>query len=248
MFKQKNNYYQLKKTLKKEDSRTVCCLSKNHKNIIYDEFLCHLPMAILSLSVCLFLVALLNEIMAFLTVKKLYQLFYLNLFHIAHYIHILCASFSSFYSCYGTQKNSSYKQILFYIFFALINSIIFCTLSDILLPFLGTLFFQNNVVMHICLFCKTDLINALFFSIFGILSGYALSRGDHEYSYKVAKKVHIGHIWFGCIASILYLFSQLDINISSHASSLFTILFISILAPCIFSDICLPFLIKQYTK
>lgn len=87
----------------------------------------------------------------------------------------------------------------YFIFFALINSIIFCTLSDILLPFLGTLFFQNNVVMHICLFCKTDLINALFFSIFGILSGYALSRGDHEYSYKVAKKFTLDT--FGLVVS-----------------------------------------------
>lgn len=246
MLEKKHYNCQLKN--KAEKKKTICCISKNHNNIIYDEFLCHLPMAILSLSVSLFFMTFFNEILSLLTIEKIYHAIYLNLFHIAHYIHILCASFSSFYSCYGIQKKSSCKLVLFYVFFALINSIIFCTISDMLLPFLGTLFFQSNITIHICLFCKTDFINALLFSIFGILAGYSLHRGDQNYSYIVAKKVHTGHIWFGCIASILYLFSQINLNIVSHASSLFAILFISILVPCIFSDICLPFLIKKYTN
>lgn len=251
MFKNKHSSQFIKKdsishSIRQDHIKKICCTSHSSKNIIISEFLCHLPMAILALSVSLFLVASINEYIIFLGLQN--TLFYLNLFHISHYIHILCASFSSFYSCYSLTKSINKRSILFYIIFAFINSMVFCTISDMIFPAIGSLYFQNTITMHLCLFCKSDFLNATLFSCFGILAGFCLEKGDKEYSYQIAKKVHIGHIWFGCIASILYLFSQITINIASNASILFIILFISILVPCIFSDICLPYLIAQYKK
>jgi hypothetical protein len=249
MLKNKYTSYNIKKQLsesEKKNTKKICCTPGGHKNPIFEEFLCHLPMAILALCVSLILFTLIHEICNFFGPGKIYKSFYMNIFHVAHYIHILCASFASFYSCYTNTNYIRKNNIILCMIFSLINSIFFCTIADMILPACGSLLFNKNMHIHICLLCKHDFFNSLLFSLFGIFAGFCLERGDKEYSYTIAKKVHLGHVWFGCIASILYLFSQIQVNIADNAGLLFIILFISTLVPCIISDICLPFFMNKY--
>lgn len=221
----------------------TCCIS-NKGNMLFQEFLCHLPMSILSLSISLFLLiffdGFFSELISIVIKKNLYS----NLFHMSHYIHILFASFASFYAF--SQSFLSEKKLLLGAILAMINSFIFCTLADIVLPTLGALFLDNTIEIHLCFLHWNDMFNALFFSLFGIFASYCLIKGNKKYAAVIAKNVHLGHVWFGCIAALFYLFSQIQIDIILNISFLFALLFLSVVVPCIFSDICIPYLFNSY--
>ena len=221
----------------------TCCVS-NKGNLLFQEFLCHLPMSVLALSISLFLLILFDgffsEIITIVIKKNIYS----NLFHMAHYIHILFASFASFYAFSNTLVSE--KKLLLGGILAMINSFLFCTLADIVLPNLGALFLDNNIHIHLCFLHLEDMLNALSFSLFGVLAAYSLIHGNKKYADKIAQKVHLGHVWFGCIAALFYLFSQIQINIITNSSVLFILLFLSVVIPCIFSDVCIPYLFNLY--
>ncbi len=224
------------------DSKT-CCVSEK-SNIIVQEFLCHLPMSILALLISLFFLIFFDGIFSEIIAINIKKNLYLNLFHMSHYIHILFASFASFYAFSNVFLTG--KKAILGAFLALINSFLFCTLADMILPTFGTFFLDNNISIHLCLFHFDDMMNAIFFSLFGIFASYCLIHGNKKYASIVAKKVHLGHVWFGCIASLFYVFSQIQINIIFNISLLFIILFFSVVIPCIFSDICIPYFFGLY--
>lgn len=219
-----------------------CCLNNTNKNnIVWQEFLCHLPMSILALSISLLCLTFFDNLITCSFPAFIKKIIYMNFFHIAHYIHILCASFGSFYLCCNI-NNSSYKKIILIIVFSFLNSLIFCTLADIILPALGSLLLDESIKIHMCFLHTHDIWNAVIFSLFGIFAAFCLQYGEREYGNKIAKKVHLGHVWFGCIASLLYILSEINIDIMKSISILFIILFFSVIIPCVFADICLPFL------
>jgi hypothetical protein len=255
MLKTRFNSHNFKNNPRKQYSKTSkpqssgghnisCCQNQNKKNILFQEFLCHLPMAILALCISLLCLTFFDNIISHTFILSIRQSMYGNLFHIAHYIHILCASFGSFYACYNNDT-SNYKKTFFTIIFSLINSLLFCTLADIVLPALGGLLLNSGIQIHICFFHMSDIINAFVFSIFGIFSAYCLQNGEKQYSLKIAQKVHLGHVWFGCIASLLYILSQIKIDVIESISILFLILFFSVIIPCVLSDICLPYFFNK---
>jgi hypothetical protein len=201
-------------------------------------------MSILALSISLFLLIFFDGFFNALLTLNIKKNIYLNLFHISHYIHILLASFASFYSF----KNSltGEKKTLLGIFLAIINSFFFCTLADAILPIIGALLLDNSINIHFCFLHFHDMFNAIFFAIAGIFASYCLMNGNKEYAKKIAKKVHLGHVWFGCIAALFYIFGQINIDIILYISFLFLLLFFSVVIPCILSDICIPYFFNIY--
>lgn len=224
--------------------RKPCCLS-NKGNPLIQEFLCHLPMSILALSISLFFLILLDGFFSQISALKIKQVIYLNLFHIAHYVHILFSSFASFYSF--SYLLTSKMKLIFASVLSILNSFIFCTLADIILPTIGGFFLDNNIDFHFCFLHLDDIINALLFAIFGLLAAYCLINGNKQYAEAIARKVHLGHVWFGCIAALFYLFAEIQVNVILNSSFLFLILFFSVVIPCIFSDICTPYLFNRCT-
>lgn len=221
----------------------ACCVS-NKGNVLFQEFLCHLPMSILALSISLFLLIFFDGFFSELISLVIKRNVYSNLFHMSHYIHILFASFASFYAF--CNSFISEKKLLLGAILAIINSFFFCTLADIVLPTIGAFFLDNNIVMHLCFLHGGDLFNAIFFSIGGVFAAYCLIHGNKKYAAVIAKKVHLGHVWFGCISALFYLFSQINIDIIVNISFLFGLLFLSVVIPCIFSDVCIPYFFNLY--
>jgi hypothetical protein len=221
-----------------------CCIS-NRGNVLIQEFLCHLPMSILALSISLFLLIFFDGFFSQILSVSIKKTVYSSLFHMSHYIHILFASFASFYAFFNTAFVSQ-RKIIFGALLAIINSFIFCTLADMVLPTIGAFFLDNAIEMHFCFLHYNDMFNALFFAVFGVVAAYCLVSGNKKYAMVIAKKVHLGHVWFGCLAALFYLFSQLQMDIISNISFLFIILFLSVVVPCIFSDVCMPYFLNLY--
>jgi hypothetical protein len=222
----------------------ACCIS-NKGNVLVQEFLCHLPMSILALSISLFVLILFDGFFSQISSIVIKKTVYSNLFHMSHYIHILFASFASFYA-FSNNLFFSEKKIIFGVLLAMINSFLFCTLADMVLPTIGALFLDNTIDMHFCFLHYDDMVNAILFSVFGVFAAYCLVRGNKKYATVIAQKVHLGHVWFGCLAALFYLFSQLQIDIIINISFLFMILFLSVVIPCIFSDVCIPYFFNLY--
>jgi hypothetical protein len=261
MFKKKfhNNKYDDKKSFQNHNEEIIkkkhiddsessylnqaCCITHKGGNVLLQEFLCHLPISILALSVSIFLLILFDGVLSEFINLTIKENIYLNLFHISHYIHILFASFASFYAF---SNFFMLKKIWLGIILAILNSFLFCTLADIILPTLGVYFLNSTISIHFCFLHYDDLFNALSFSLFGIFAAYCLLQGNKKYALVIARKVHLGHVWFGSISAILYLFSQIQINVISHVTFLFILLFLSVVIPCIFSDICMPYFFNLY--
>jgi hypothetical protein len=224
----------------------ACCFS-NKGNVLVQEFLCHLPMAILALSISLFLLIFFDGFFSEMISPVIKKIVYSNLFHMSHYIHILFASFASFYA-FSNNSFISEKKIVLGVVLAMINSFLFCTLADMILPTIGAFFLDNTIEIHFCFLHYDDMFNALFFATFGILAAYFLVKGNKKYAIIIAKKVHLGHVWFGCLAALFYLLAQLQINIIANISFLFMILFLSVVIPCIFSDVCIPYIFNLYVN
>lgn len=223
----------------------VMCHSHRGGNYIFSEFLCHLPMAIFSLSICILLFVFINGIISQLSSFMNPKIIYSDFFHISHYIHILCASYASFYffgrnsDIYSVKKNVGYALVSF------LNATLFCTLADIILPSLGGLILGQNIPLHLCFFCFHDFLNIVLFSLFGILASLILLLGSKEYANGIAKRVHIFHVWFGALSALLYIASQIEFDPSHNSGFLFILLFFSVVIPCIFSDIVIPFIVEN---
>lgn len=218
------------------------CCKLNKNNSIFQEFLCHLPMAILALSISLLCIVFFDGVLKELIPLQAKQYIYNDLFHVSHYIHILFASFASFFAF---MNSFVLRNIFLGAFLALFNSFFFCTLADMVLPTLGGFILSYPVTMHFCFLHMQDLLNVFCFALFGIFAAYCLNRGNKQYALLIGQKVHIGHVWIGCIASLLYLLSQVTIIWTADVAFLLIILFFSVVIPCIISDICIPVLISS---
>jgi hypothetical protein len=231
-----HRYYESEKN---HSPLTPCCVA-HHKSSFIQEFLCHLPMSILALCVSLLCVVFFDGALKQLIAVDVKSAIYNDLFHVSHYIHILLSSFASFFVF---RSHFVFNNVFWGVAASLVNSFFFCTLADIILPSLGGALLGYDVALHLCFLHTQDLLNVLLFASFGIFAAYALSKGDRKFGMLVAEKVHLGHVWSGCIASLFYLLSQIHISYwANEVGWIVLLLFFSVVAPCIFSDFCVPFL------
>lgn len=243
-YSRQNNYEEIKPKLTHEHysskSKINCC-NINKNNSLFQEFLCHLPTAILALSISVLFIVFFDGILKEVLSNQAKKIIYNDLFHVSHYFHILLSSFAGFFAfSQGTFFNNFFIRA----FFTFSNSFLFCTLADIILPSLGGMLLGYPVSVHLCFFHLQDFINVIFFSFFGIIAAYCLTKGNKDFALVIAQKVHLGHVWIGCIASLLYLLSQISVSWTAEIGFLFITLFFAVVIPCIISDICIPLLLQ----
>ena len=236
-----NNYRPQKSNQDHEHGECGC----SHQHSILEELFCHTPLAIFALSLSYGVFFLLN---IFLTNNSSIDIqpVYGQLFHIIHYIHILCAIISSMmmFNKYAV-KNKLVISLL-----SVINSILFCTLSDIIFPTIATKFLDISIPIHFCFLHTDDLFNLGLFALLGVIGGISLLYGNKKQSISIARILHVGHIWFGCIAALLYILAHCDIDWFVNSGSIICLLFVSVVIPCIISDVIIPIAlsIKIFSK
>jgi hypothetical protein len=227
------------------DNDETCCNGKNlykHENSILKEFWCHFPTAIISL--CFSLLCAIIFISIFKAIKDDSYDICFSIFHVFHYNHILLAVMTGFFSFLKFFN----KNYIISFLISMFNSILFCSLSDIVIPSLGSFFIGTPIKMHLCIFNIDDTINLLIFGLFGSIGAYALHKSEKESSEKFLNWVHIAHVWISSFSATFYIFSFVNISDHLEIGSFFILLTISVVFPCILSDTIIPIAISKYLQ
>jgi len=130
---------------------------------------------------------------------------------------------------------AKYKRALWLgVFVAVLTSSITCTLSDIVLPYLGGIALGYDMHFHICII--EEPLTAWSFIIGGALLGFLLSSSLR----KLSRFTHGLHILLSSTAAGMYLITYGVEVISIKALIFLPILIISVLVPCVMNDIGVP--------
>lgn len=130
---------------------------------------------------------------------------------------------------------SKYKKTVWLgVIVAILTSSITCTLSDIVLPYLGGMVLGYDMHFHICII-EEPLISWGFI-ITGSVLGYVLSKSVR----KLSKFTHGFHILLSSTAAGMYLITYGVDAISVKALLFIPILLFSVLIPCVLNDIGVP--------
>ena len=208
-----------------------------HGHSLTGELICHLPYAIFSVA---FSIAVLSFVTYFSlddpveTVCRKSEI----LFHSFHFMHIVFAATGTLIAFFRFSKNITRALLL-----GVISPMIFCTLSDSILPYIGGRLLGVHMHFHLCFL--TELSNVIPFLIAGIINGFAISRhyGDRQTLYAVSS--HAIHILISSLASIFYLVAHGCTDWYRIIGMVFIFLIIAVVIPCTLSDVVVPMLFAR---
>jgi hypothetical protein len=113
------------------------------------------------------------------------------------------------------------------------GSVVFCTLSDILLPYAGALLFGAPVALEVELLESPVRVFAV--AIAGAAGGFVHMRRLSVYS-------HSAHVLVSSLASVMYIHTHgAGTWVGwSHAPAMAAVLFVAVFLPCCMSDLVMP--------
>ncbi len=171
-------------------------------------------------------------ITAFLLIKNNLLEHAVSFFYVFHPIHIFFSAVVSAAIFYKYKQNMTLALITGVILSVLVGSV-----SDVMLPYIGSLIFRIPTSFHLPAIEKP-------LTIFGIaiLGSFVGIIG------KKTKFPHFLHVLISVFASLLYIFAY-STNFSPLVLALiFVITSVSVVIPCCLSDIILPIIFKKETS
>lgn len=162
-------------------------------------------------------------------------------FHLLHFLHIAFASFTSFLTMRQSQLNFLVSLLL-----SISVPVVFCTLSDIVLPFLGAWLVGVEMKLHLCLICNADVM--FFFILTGILSSiFAVFFIKQRDVLNLVNMITHGlHAFFGVSAALVYMTGFGFSSWANHFIYVFILMMLAVVLPCIASDFILPQVIVNF--
>lgn len=218
-----------------EHHNHICHDHDMSDGIIYAEILHHLPYAIISIALGLIIISLLDSSVAYTREGSF------NLFHTFHFLHLIFATSGSIITFLRFSKNVTQAVII-----SMISSIVFCTLSDIILPYISALILGMSIHLHICL--KSELHNVIPFLLIGVFNGLVLSKHSSEVMEIYSMRSHFAHILISSLASLFYLVSEGMCDWYHQMGLIFLMQIIAVLIPCTFADLIVPLFFARLRK
>ena len=214
---------------------------------ILNELLAHLPFSVISAIAGIAIIAGLTM------AEKVHHL--VNIFHLFHPTHLLLSAIAStaMFRRLSYKKTSAprseftphitptgslpkLKVMCGAVFVGFTGSVVLCSLSDIVLPYLCGNLLGGKMVWHFCLSEHSMLV--LPFVFLGILLGF-WSGVYIRYSTFLS---HSGHVLVSTMATLLYLIGFGMSNWLAHIGVVLLITVFSVLIPCCLSDVVYPML------
>ena len=124
--------------------------------------------------------------------------------------------------------------------------IIFCTLSDAVLPYLGGAVVGLDMEFHWCFLDHIETV--LPFLLVGMLNGWVMSAHAPTKILFYSVSFHFLHIFISSMASILYLVSFGFYEWWMRMGFVFLYIIVVVLIPCTLADIVLPTILAQFRK
>lgn len=204
----------------------------DHEHTLSSELFHHLPYAIFSVAFSLI-------ILSFVTLAlKSTQIMIAQkgakmLFHSFHFMHIVFAATGTLITFRRFCK-TLFPALLVGVF----TPVIFCTLSDSILPYLGGRALGVQMSFHLCFF--TELANVLPFLIVGIINGFLMSRHSQENQKVYSIFSHFIHIFVSSLAATFYLVAHGFMDWYQDIGFVFLFIIIAVVIPCTLSDVVVP--------
>lgn len=155
-----------------------------------------------------------------------------KVFHIFHPTHIFLSALvtTAIYRLHQGRKRWAFL-------IGYIGAVGICSLSDVILPYLGGSLLGVEEELHICFIEHWWLVNPVAF--LGIAVGYLKP---------ITKFPHAGHILVSTWASLFYLTAFGTADWYPLLPLIFLVLFIAVWLPCCLSDIVFPLLFVRKSK
>lgn len=205
----------------------------DHEHSLRSELFHHLPYAIFSVAFALIILSFVTLAFQGVAEKIVAQKGANMLFHSFHFMHIVFAATGTIITFRRFNKN---------LFSALLVGmwvpVLFCTLSDSILPYLGGRALGVAMNFHLCFF--TELSNILPFLFVGILNGFILSRHNDENQKVYSIFSHFIHIFVSSLASTFYLVAHGFMDWYKDIGFVFLFIIIAVVIPCTLSDVVVP--------
>ncbi|CDK30390.1 hypothetical protein [Candidatus Babela massiliensis] len=239
MIENSNSEKKIKKNKCSSDNHNNHDHNHNHEDGSHDhgviqEFLHHFPYAIFSVALSMIILSLLDYNGQADNLERSCSGFHM-LFHSFHFLHILFASTGTVLTYSRFAKNPTLIKTLL---IGTISPMIFCILSDVLLPYLSGYALGVEMDLHICFY--RELHNVLPFLLMGVLNGLVL-KSHHSAALNVfSLGSHFTHILISSLASLFYMVSHGFHNWYPQMGYVFLFLVIAIVVPCTFSDVIIP--------
>lgn len=216
----------------------------HHNNIhfLQEEIMCHLPYAIFSVAFGL-------AVLSFLTYSSCLSradnaavcLGSHILFHSFHFMHIVFAATGTMITFLRFSSNTLKAFCI-----GAVSTMLFCTLSDVVLPYIGGLILGVDMHFHLCFL--TELSNVLPFLVVGLCNGYLMSRHDSSRQGLYSIFSHFIHILISSFASIFYLVSNGFVDWYLSIGPVFVFLVFAVVVPCTMSDVVVPMMFAKADK
>lgn len=205
-----------------------------HTHTMIGELICHLPYAIFSAAFSLILLSFLTfmaEIVG--TESTRLQSSSDVLFHSFHFMHIVFAATGTLI----TFLRFSHRYIVGTLV-AICSTLVFCTLSDSVLPYLVGEIFGMPMHFHLCVI--SELRNVIPFLVIGIINGHVMSLHHSSKQGVFSIFSHFIHILISSLASLFYLIAEGFVHWYDFMGPIFLFLIVAVVIPCTLSDLVVP--------
>lgn len=216
---------------------------KDRKRVFWHELGHHLPYATLAVACALMIVTLLyvffKDIMLPAHTHAACQTSCCHgsgmdiLFHSFHYIHIVFAVSGAMVMFYR------YAQRVFLgLAVGAISASFFCTLSDVLLPYLAGVMLGKPMDLHICFF--SDFFSVVPFLLIGAMNGLVMFYIKDFKTEANSLNLHFFHTFVSAIASIFYAIGHGFSDFHSYLGIFFLLMLGAVVLPCTLADVVVP--------
>jgi hypothetical protein len=205
----------------------------DHDHSLKSELLHHLPYAIFSVSFALIILSFVTLSLKNMSDPRNAHQGALMLFHGFHFMHIVFAATGTLITFRRFCKDRAQA-----LFIGIVSPILFCTLSDSILPYLGGRALGVSMTFHLCFF--SELANVIPFLLVGVLNGFLMSRHDNSHQRTYSIFSHFIHIFVSSLASTFYLVAHGFTDWYKDIGFVFIFIIIAVVIPCTLSDVVVP--------
>ena len=236
----------------------ACVDSHSHENqtiwqSFYHELLHHFPYATLSVALALMLLTLINVFFnSGIGAHEIASACSHHsgcshasgldiLFHSFHFAHILFATSGTIVT-FRRYSDKVWAGLLVGTF----SSMVFCTLSDVLLPYLAGRLMGIEMDLHICF--ASELSNILPFLFVGVLNGWVMTQLPEFRTQENSLFLHFLHTFISAMASIFYAVGHGLSDFYTYFGMFYLLMVVAVILPCTLSDVIAPIFFARFVS
>lgn len=163
------------------------------------------------------------------------------LFHSFHFIHILFATSGTIVT-FRRYSDKIWAGLLI----GTLSSMVFCTLSDVLLPYVAGRLLGIDMDLHICF--ATELSNILPFLGVGLFNGWVMTQLPEFRTQENSLYLHFLHTFISAMASIFYAVGHGLSDFYSYFGMFYLLMVVAVIIPCTLSDVIAPIFFAKFVS